>query len=85
MKKFELFLQKNKKLPFFKGYYNLDSKLDSPEAIGNANELLDYLNGLIKSKDKELFVIVTKEVDSLGNWRTLPNTNIATNNTSSYN
>jgi hypothetical protein len=47
----------------------MDSKLDEPEPIGEQDELFEYLTNAIKCKDKELFVIVRKEVDLNGAWR----------------
>ncbi|XP_074649250.1 josephin-1-like [Tubulanus polymorphus] len=50
-------------------YYNLDSKLDSPELIGKPAELLSYLKEQLECQDKELLVIVSKEVEMNGTWR----------------
>lgn len=50
-------------------YYNLDSKLDEPELIGDDGKLISYLEILIKSKDKELFVIVQKNVEIDSSWK----------------
>lgn len=50
-------------------YFNLDSKLEKPEIIGNQEQLIAYLENLIKSKDKELFIIIPKECDSDGSWK----------------
>jgi josephin len=50
-------------------YYNLDSKLDTPERIGDENKLFEYLENLVKSKDKELFVIIPREIELDGSWR----------------
>lgn len=49
-------------------YYNLDSKLDTPEIIGKEQELINYLREELKHKDKELFVVVTEEVERLRAW-----------------
>ncbi|XP_060527526.1 josephin-1-like isoform X2 [Cylas formicarius] len=46
-------------------YYNLDSKLDYPELI---DDLCKFIREQLKSQDKELFVIVTKEVEQNQNW-----------------
>ncbi|XP_064477896.1 josephin-1-like isoform X2 [Ornithodoros turicata] len=43
-------------------FYNLDSKLDSPIAIGKGAELLRYLRDQVKCKDREIFIVVTQEV-----------------------
>jgi len=49
-------------------YYNLDSKLEAPHVIGQDNELLEYLREQLGSKEKELFVVVTKEVEKKHLW-----------------
>jgi len=49
-------------------YYNLDSKLDYPELIGKEAEVTKYLKDQIAHKEKELFVVVTKEVDESRAW-----------------
>lgn len=38
-------------------YYNLDSKLPSPEAIGDINQLIDYLTKQLNEVDCELFLV----------------------------
>ncbi|RNA40202.1 josephin-2 [Brachionus plicatilis] len=50
-------------------YFNLDSKLDEPELIGDENKLILFLENLIKSKDKELFIIVQKDVEIDSSWK----------------
>ncbi|XP_043283133.1 josephin-2 [Venturia canescens] len=49
-------------------FYNLDSKLDSPQLIGKDDELLTYLRDQIESKEKELFLVVSREVESRQGW-----------------
>ncbi|KAK1132796.1 hypothetical protein K0M31_014169 [Melipona bicolor] len=49
-------------------FYNLDSKLDSPQLIGKENDLLVYLKDQIDSKEKELFLVVSKEIDNNQGW-----------------
>lgn len=49
-------------------FYNLDSKLDSPQLIGQENDLLVYLKDQIDSKEKELFLVVSKEIDNNQGW-----------------
>ncbi|XP_043255056.1 josephin-2 [Colletes gigas] len=49
-------------------FYNLDSKLDSPQLIGKEHDLLVYLKDQIDSKEKELFLVVSKEIDSNQGW-----------------
>lgn len=39
-------------------FYNLDSKLHTPECIGNEQQLFAFLKQQIQSNDRELFVIV---------------------------
>lgn len=43
-------------------FYNLDSKLEAPVAIGKSQELLQYLREQVKCKDREIFIVVTQEV-----------------------
>ncbi|XP_014233181.1 josephin-2 [Trichogramma pretiosum] len=54
-------------------FYNLDSKLDSPQLIGKDSDLLAYLKEQIDSKEKELFLVVSQEVDSKQGWLIEPN------------
>lgn len=49
-------------------YYNLDSKLDSPVPIGKQSELLVYLRDQVRSKDREIFVVVTQDVERSRSW-----------------
>lgn len=39
-------------------FYNLDSKLHTPECIGNEQQLFAFLQQQLQSNDRELFVIV---------------------------
>lgn len=50
-------------------FYNLDSKLDHPHAIGKETELVLYLREQIRSKDREIFVVVSQEVERSSLWR----------------
>lgn len=50
-------------------FYNLDSKLDQVESVGQEEELLTYLRDQLSVKDKELFLIVQKEVAESELWR----------------
>lgn len=43
-------------------FYNLDSKLMAPLAIGKSPDLLKYLRQQIMSKNHELFVVVTQDI-----------------------
>ncbi|XP_012275270.1 josephin-2 isoform X2 [Orussus abietinus] len=61
-------------------FYNLDSKLDVPQLIGTDNELLAYLKEQVDSKEKELFLVVSKEVDSQQGWLTETNGRNVDNN-----
>lgn len=49
-------------------FWNLDSKLNAPERIGDDIELLNYLNNLLKSNDVELLVVVSSEVEKSKKW-----------------
>ncbi|OAD58185.1 Josephin-2 [Eufriesea mexicana] len=49
-------------------FYNLDSKLDSPQLIGKEHDLLVYLKDQIDNKEKELFLVVSREIDSNQGW-----------------
>ena len=49
-------------------YYNLDSKLDAPELIGQSSDMQTFLSDQIRCPDKELLVIVTQDIAENGNW-----------------
>ncbi|CAD7078119.1 unnamed protein product [Hermetia illucens] len=49
-------------------YYNLDSKLDTPQCIGTERDLFNHLRAELQSNDKELFVVVTSEVEKSQSW-----------------
>ncbi|XP_057321022.1 josephin-2-like [Microplitis mediator] len=49
-------------------FYNLDSKLDSPVLIGKNDELIAYLKDQILSKEKELFIVVEREIANNQDW-----------------
>ncbi|XP_071548398.1 josephin-2-like isoform X1 [Panulirus ornatus] len=61
-------------------YYNLDSKLETPEIIGKEQELINYLREELKNKDKELFIVVTQEVEQTRGWCITNSYNSSTNN-----
>lgn len=42
-------------------FWNLDSKLNAPECIGDDAEVITYLSNQFKCNDMELFVIVKSE------------------------
>lgn len=88
-------------------FYNLDSKLDSPQLIGKVNivniiisknifidfcdvnclfpfqdnDLLIYLKDQIDSKEKELFLVVSREIDNNQGWLIDTSENKDDNNT----
>lgn len=49
-------------------YYNLDSKLDTPKAIGLEDDLLNFIRNELDSKDKELFIVITSEAEKSQIW-----------------
>lgn len=51
-----------------KFYWNLDSKLNAPECIGDDAEVINYLSNQFKSNDMELFVIVNSETGQTKRW-----------------
>lgn len=51
-----------------KVYWNLDSKLNAPECIGDDAEVMNYLSNQFKSNDMELFVIVESEMEKSKRW-----------------
>lgn len=51
-----------------KVYWNLDSKLNAPECIGDDAEVMTYLSNQFKSNDMELFVIVESEMEKSKRW-----------------
>ena len=50
-------------------WYNLDSKIKEPEIIGGKHECYQFLENHLKDKDKELFLIVSKEVQETEMWK----------------
>jgi len=53
-------------------YYNLDSKLEFPQLIGRGEDVTAYLFGQLECKEKELFVVVTSEVEQNQRWQSSP-------------
>ncbi|CAH1154152.1 unnamed protein product [Phaedon cochleariae] len=49
-------------------FYNLDSKLDAPEIIGNDTDLINYLRNELDEKEKQLFLVVIQEVEEDQSW-----------------
>lgn len=50
-------------------YYNLDSKLDSPQEIGDERVLLGFLRQELEDEEKELLLVVHQDVERKGSWR----------------
>lgn len=50
-------------------WYNLDSKMKDPELIGGKEDCYEFLGKQLKEKDKELFLIVTKDVQESESWK----------------
>ena len=44
-------------------FYNLDSKLNTPEAIGGETELKSFLKAQLDSGQSELFIIIENAVE----------------------
>uniref|UniRef100_A0A7N4PGW7 ubiquitinyl hydrolase 1 n=1 Tax=Sarcophilus harrisii TaxID=9305 RepID=A0A7N4PGW7_SARHA len=49
-------------------YYNLDSKLREPVALGGEAELRDFLSAALAGGPCEVLLVVTKEVEGAGSW-----------------
>ncbi|XP_054159150.1 josephin-1-like [Oppia nitens] len=49
-------------------YYNLDSKLDCPQLIGNESQLINYLREKNRCNDTEIFVIVSQLIAETEAW-----------------
>uniref|UniRef100_A0A182FCW8 ubiquitinyl hydrolase 1 n=1 Tax=Anopheles albimanus TaxID=7167 RepID=A0A182FCW8_ANOAL len=49
-------------------FWNLDSKLDAPQCLGNEANLLQYLREQLTSNDKQLFIVCTTEVGNTQRW-----------------
>ncbi|XP_021933179.1 josephin-2 isoform X2 [Zootermopsis nevadensis] len=50
-------------------YYNLDSKLESPQIIGRGGDITTYLSEQLECTEKELFVVVTSDVEQNQSWQ----------------
>ncbi|KAM9831637.1 josephin-1 [Neosynchiropus ocellatus] len=50
-------------------YYNLDSKLRSPQQIGCPDELRKFLRQQLRGKNCELLLVVSEEVEAHHTWR----------------
>lgn len=51
-----------------KHFWNLDSKLNSAECIGDDIEVINYLSNQFKTNDMELFVIVKSDTEKTKQW-----------------
>jgi len=49
-------------------YYNLDSKLDYPEVIGDEQALVSFLRETLQCREKELFIVVSKNIEQDSSW-----------------
>ncbi|KAF6020131.1 hypothetical protein EB796_021573 [Bugula neritina] len=50
-------------------YYNLDSKLKSPDSLGDSRKVLHYLQTQLLEKERELLIIVKPEIHKDGSWK----------------
>lgn len=53
-----------------RNYYNLDSKLDHPKLIGQDADLVKYFQEELDSKEKEMFIVVSRENATNQRWFT---------------
>ncbi|XP_063701900.1 josephin-2 [Culicoides brevitarsis] len=53
-------------------FWNLDSKLKVPKSLGNENDVMEFIRKQLLENDKELFIVVTKEVASAQSWMKSP-------------
>jgi len=49
-------------------FFNLDSKLNSPSLIGNKLDFIEFLKDELESKEKQLFIVVSADVEREGSW-----------------
>ncbi|NWV18776.1 JOS2 protein, partial [Origma solitaria] len=49
-------------------FYNLDSKLPAPAAIGSETELRQFLREALAKGPSELFLVVPQDVEETGAW-----------------
>lgn len=49
-------------------FWNLDSKLDLPLCLGDEMDLLGYLRSQLQSNDKELFIVVQRDIEKDQSW-----------------
>ena len=50
-------------------FFNLDSKLVTPEKIGSIRETIQFLREILKTGDRELLLVVDSEVEKTGSWK----------------
>jgi hypothetical protein len=50
-------------------YFNLDSKFETPDAIGTETKLIEYFRQELKSPEKELFIVISAEVGRSESWK----------------
>ena len=51
-------------------FYNLDSKAREAVRIGGRGEFLEFVRSELEGKEKELFLVVSREVQEEASWRT---------------
>ena len=51
-------------------FYNLDSKLKAPQRIGTADQFVEFLRSELRTGDKELFLVVDRDVAESAAWKT---------------
>ena len=51
-------------------FYNLDSKLKAPQRIGTADQFVEFLRSELRPGDKELFLVVDRDVAESAAWKT---------------
>lgn len=54
---------------FYLVYYDLDSKVEKAKLIGNEESLIEYLDNVLQSKEKELFIVISKEIEQNQEWK----------------
>ncbi|XP_059716957.1 josephin-2 isoform X1 [Haemorhous mexicanus] len=54
--------------PFGGTFYNLDSKLATPTAIGAEPQLREFLRAALAQGPSELFLVVARDVEEAGTW-----------------
>lgn len=49
-------------------YWNLDSKLKKPQSLGDETQTIQYIRNQLKENDKELFIVVKKDITESESW-----------------